>query len=110
MSRDNLINPSEPPTAPGFVRRLFDALEGVLNGRSRNQGSVTLAANVTTTVVDNPLFESHQTPVFVPLTANAAAEIGAGGLYVSARTRGQFTITHANAATTDRTFEYVFVG
>lgn len=110
MSRNNLISPADKPDEPGFVWKLFDMLEGLLNGRSRNQLSVTLTANQATTVVDHPLFESHQTPVFVPLTANAAAEIGAGGMYVSARANKQFTITHANNAQTDRDFECIFIG
>lgn len=110
MSRENLLNPDEDTNTVSFTRRLFDAIEDLLNGRSRNHGSVTLEANAASTVVDNPLFESHQTVVFSPLTANAAAEVGAGGMYVSARTSGQFTITHANNAGTDRDFEYTFTG
>jgi hypothetical protein len=110
VNRENPINPAEAYDTPGFKRRLFEVLELLLNGRTRNQGSITLDASVTTTAVDNPNFESHQTVVFSPLTANAAAEIGAGGMYVSSRTTGQFTITHANNAQTDRNFEYVFVG
>lgn len=110
MSRDNLISPSDRTDEPGFVSRLFDALEGVLKGRTRNIGEVTLVENDTETVVDNPLFESHQVPVFTALTADAAAEIAAGGFYVSARANKQFTITHANDASTSRTFGYTFTG
>jgi len=108
MSRDNLISPADRLEDPGFISRLFDALEGALKGRTRNQGTLTLTANVTTTVVDNPLYESHQTIVLMPTTANAATAIAT--TYVSARTAKQFTLTHANTATTDRIFEYVFVG
>ncbi len=77
---------------------------------SRNIGAVTLTDSSSTTVVDDPLFESQQVPVFTPLTANAATEVGAGGMYVSARVNKQFTITHANNAETDRDFEYIIVG
>ena len=110
MSRDNLIRPTDTEKTPGFFSRLRDQFENLLNGKSRNVGSVTLTENTTTTAVDDPNFESHQTVVFSPLTANAAAEIGAGGMYVSARTNKQFTITHANNAQTDRDFEYIIVG
>ena len=91
-----------------FIRFLNKQLEGILNGRTRNQGSVTLTQSATTTVVNDPLFESHQTPVFTPLTATAAAEFGS--LYVSSRGNGTFTITHSNTADTDKTLEYIFIG
>lgn len=110
MSRENLINPVDDIEQPGFFVRLFETLEGVLNGRTRNTGSVTLADSSATTVVNDPLFESQQVPLFTALTANAAAEVGAGGMYVSSRGNKTFTITHANNAQTDRDFEYIIVG
>jgi hypothetical protein len=45
-----------------------------------------------------------------PRTAHAAAELAAGGCYVSAVGSGSFTLTHANNAQTDRTFSYVCLG
>ena len=73
--------------------------------------SVTLTANVTTTTItgatDGYFYEDCQ-PVFTPITANAAAALG--GLYVSARSKTSITLTHANTATTDRTFLYFIVG
>lgn len=104
-SRLNLIRPDD-----GGDTRLFDQIEGLLNGQSRNVGTVTLTASAASTAVDDARFQSSQVPVFVPLTANAAAEYGAGTMYVSARTAKQFTITHANNAQVDRTFGYIFAG
>jgi hypothetical protein len=46
--------------------------------------------------------------IWAPTTANAAGAMT--NLYLSARDRGSFTLTHANAATTDRTFLYVRLG
>lgn len=108
MSRQSLISPSEQQADFRFFRRLFDSVEMLFNGRSRNQGSFTLTAGGTTTTVKHPLFESHQTLTWMPTTANAAGAMT--NLYVSARTKGQFTLTHSNTATVDRTFEYIFVG
>jgi hypothetical protein len=87
---------------------------GDLNARVNRQrvvsvGSVTLTAGGTTTVVSNLGASAQTYPFFVPLTANAAAEIGAGTMYVSARTKWEFTITHANNAQVDRTFGYQLV-
>jgi hypothetical protein len=53
-------------------------------------------------------FESAMVPVFVPLTAHAATELAT--MYVSARTQGGFTLTHANNAQVDRTFAYLRLG
>jgi hypothetical protein len=85
-----------------------------LNARVNRQrvvsvGSVTLTAGATTTVVPNLAASAQTYPFFVPLTANAAAEIGGGTMYVSSRGFRTFTITHANAVSTDRTFGYQLV-
>jgi hypothetical protein len=85
-----------------------------LNSRINRQrvvsvGSVTLTAGGTTTVVSNLGASSQTVPFFTPTTPNASAEIGAGTMYVSARTKWEFTITHANNAQVDRTFFYMLV-
>jgi hypothetical protein len=102
-SRLNLLRPNE-----GGDTRLFDQTEGLLNGQSRNRGSVTLTANAASTAVNDARFQSAQTVVLSPMTANAAAALAT--TYVSARTAKQFTLTHANNAQVDKTFEYIFVG
>jgi hypothetical protein len=87
---------------------LTDAINSLIDGRSNATGTVTLTANATTTVVEDNKFQSDMIPVLSPMTANAAAALGT--TYVSARTKGSFTLTHANAATTDRSFGYVRFG
>jgi len=108
VSRENLLRQRESRFDDKFTKRLFDQIEALLHGRANNKGAITLTANVATTTVNNAAFESAMIPVFTPLTANAAAEMD--GMYISARTNGQFTITHANDANTDKSFEYIFVG
>jgi hypothetical protein len=86
-----------------------DLTQRINRQRVLSVGTVTLTAGATTTAVPN-LAASAQTHVFfTPLTANAAAELGAGGMYVSSRAFRTYTITHANAGSTDRTFSYVLV-
>ncbi len=71
-------------------------------------GLVTLAANAASTVVTDPRVTATSIITFSPKTANASAEIGAGGMYVSAQVAGTgFTITHANNAQADRSFSYI---
>jgi hypothetical protein len=89
---------------PQDLRQRVDSRE-----RTMFAGDVTLTANAATTVVSVLAMAASAHVFFSPRTANAAAEIGAGTMYVSARSKWSFTITHANNAQTDRTFSYQIV-
>jgi hypothetical protein len=90
--------------------RFAQAINELWQGRSNAVGRVTLTANDTTTVVAAENCGDESEVFLFPRTANAAAEIGAGTIYVSAVGNGTFTLTHANNAQTDRTFGYVAIG
>ena len=90
--------------------RAAGVLQGLMRGKLNSLGDVTLTASSATTVVADPLAGPDSVILWMPTTANAAAEIGAGGMYVSSRGDGTFTITHANNAQNDRTFRYVVFG
>lgn len=83
---------------------------GALDGRTNNVNNITLTENVATTVVTDARVGADSVILFMPKTANAAAEVGAGTMYVSSRGKETFTITHANNAQTDRDFEYAIIG
>ena len=89
---------------------LAGALNDLAAGRLNNGGEVTLTANAASTTVQRLGVAAGDMIVFSPLTANAAAEIGNGTMFVAAAniTKNQFVITHANNAQTDRTFRYAF--
>jgi hypothetical protein len=93
-------------------RKLADSINKLAKGRIDAYGTVTLLANQTTTTVttSDAGVSVKSTIVLTPRTANAAAEIGAGTLYVSAKGNGSFTITHANNAQTDRTYDFAWIG
>lgn len=84
---------------------LATAVNELLKGRANNTGEVTLRENQTTTTVEDNLFNSDMVPLLIPITATAAAALAT--TYLSARANGQFTLTHANTGSTDRTFRYV---
>lgn len=86
------------------------SIQQLAEGRSNATGSVTLTANVTTTTVTAPTCGAGSVPLLIPLTLNAAAEIGNGTLFISAVASKSFTITHANNGQTDRTFGWVAIG
>ena len=110
--------PLEFPEASGWCKRIAVVVNQIMQGRTNNYGSVTLTANAASTVVTLPkgLLTVNSTILFEPTTANAAAEIGAGTMYESARaprattTTSTFTLTHANNAQVDRTFRYAIIG
>jgi hypothetical protein len=83
-----------------------------ISGKANNKGEVTLAANAASTTVTDPRISYFSTIVFEPLTANAAAELYGGTMYVTEANhgKGSFVITHANDANADKTFRYIILG
>lgn len=86
--------------------RIVRGIRDLFEGRSNACGSFSLAENQSSTVVTAPNCGTGSHVFLQATTANAAAEVGAGTIYVSAVGPGQFTVTHANSATSDRTFSY----
>jgi uncharacterized secreted protein with C-terminal beta-propeller domain len=73
---------------------------------------LTLTANVAATTLNWKGLSPQSVVVFDPKTANAAAELYGGTLYVLTANRGNdvWTVTHANNAQTDRTFQVAIIG
>jgi hypothetical protein len=92
------------------VRRLVDVINRMLQGRLNVTLPVTLAVSATTTTVIDSRINAFCAVVFTPLTADAAAEIGNGTIYVSAQQNGQLTLTHASNTQADRNFTLAFIG
>ena len=92
------------------LKKINLAIQQLAAGRSNATGTVTLRTGAATTVVNDNNCSAGSTPLLTPITANAAAEIGNGTLYVSAVANGSFTITHANSATSGRIFLYALQG
>lgn len=79
-------------------------------GRSNAVGEVTLDANATTTTVSAVNCGADSSVHLFPQTANAANDFGLMYVDPDDVTQGQFIITHANNARTDRTFWFVCLG
>ncbi len=84
------------------------AMDGKLNAR----GTVTLTASQATTTLLDRRIGSDSVILPMPTTANAAAEVGAGGFFQTYPnvTAGQMTLNHANNAQSDREFAYALLG
>ena len=86
------------------LTRIIEIIQQLIEGRSNGAGQVTLRAGQTTTTVTSLVIAADSLPQLTPTTANAAAALAT--TYISAVAQGSFTLTHANAATLDRTFNW----
>lgn len=91
-----------------WLKEVAIVVNNIFKGKIQCTGQVTLTANTTTTTVSNPNCSEYSVAHLSPLTANASSVFTS--TYVSAYTEGQFTITHTNLASTDRTFRYTLFG
>lgn len=94
--------------AGGTPRQIADAVNGLIRGRSRAVVPITLAPGATETIVTAATAPNIAEGAYVflaPVTANAAAAL-ATTFAVVERVSGvlRIRVTHANAASTDRTF------
>lgn len=92
------------------IARIVQALRELVEGRHNASGRFILTPGVTTTVVAHPNCSLTCEPQFSARTANAAAEIGNGTIWISAIEQGGFTVRHANNAQADREFGYTVTG
>ena len=94
----------EPKELDAFFRNLCREINKTA------PGSCTLDANEATTTVTDTGVLSTSVILLFPTSANAAADVAAGNVYVSAKTTGtSFVITHPNNANADKTFDYVIL-
>lgn len=93
-----------------FERDVERVVSNLLRGKLNATLDVTLTPSASSTVIIDERFSEQCAVEFDPLTANAASEKAAGTLWVSARTAGQITVSHANNAQTDRSFRLIIIG
>lgn len=86
------------------------AIEQLAQGRVNCTGTVTLAANVTSTTVSAPTVASGCVILLAPQTADAAAALGTTYITAANISSGSFTVTHASASSVDRTFGWAAFG
>ncbi len=89
-------------------RQIAEVVNRTVDGKLNSTGSVTLTASAASTAVSEDRAGPDSVILFMPTTANAAAEMD--GMFVSSRGKQTFTITHANNSQSDRTFKYVVIG
>jgi len=91
-------------------RQVAQVVNNVLDGKLNSTGEFTCTASAASTDVTDYRAGKNSVILLMPTTANASAEVGAGTIYISARNKQSFTVTHANNTQTDRTFGYIVIG
>lgn len=120
MSYPNM--PKYLPNANEWLTLTEPVVNGLMQGKMNNYGTVTLTAGAASTTVTETRgkISNNSVILFMPLTANAAAEIGAGTMYITTANLSPlgadgtgnnptFTITHANNAQVDRDYRYIII-
>ena len=95
------------------LKKIILSLQQLAAGRSNAVGTVTLTPNAATTVVaptQSGMISPNSNVILTATTANAAAELASGAMYVSTVAKDTFTITHTNSATMGRTFMWSILG
>jgi len=95
-----------------WLRLTAETVNGLMEGRHNGHGTVTLATSSATTTLADRRISANTKILLMPTTANAATEVGAGGLYFTYpnTTKGVATLNHVNSSTVGRTFSYVLAG
>tara|TARA_R100000808_G_C2150583_1_gene159375 strand:- start:2693 stop:3034 length:342 start_codon:yes stop_codon:yes gene_type:complete len=104
--------PIDLPDGDMHRRQIAISVNQMLTGKSNNVIDLTLTASAASTTITDARIGINTALLFMPTTANASAEIGAGTIYVSQsnRVNGSVAVTHANNSQTDRTFKVILVG
>jgi uncharacterized secreted protein with C-terminal beta-propeller domain len=91
---------------------MWEAVQQMRRGKMDIVTELTLTANVATSTLTWKGLSPQSVVVFDPKTANAAAELYGGTMYVLTADRGNdaWTVTHANNAQTDRVFQVAIIG
>lgn len=89
---------------------LADRINQILKGKINSVSDCTLVASTVLTTLTDARIGANSFINFMPQTADAAAELKSGNMYVSSRGKGTANITHTSTATTDRAFTYAVLG
>lgn len=89
-------------------REISERVNRLNQGKFNAVTTLTLTANAASTTLTDTRIGALTWIGLMPTTANAAAALAT--TYVSARANGSATITHANDANVDKTFNVLLIG
>ena len=100
--------PLSIPDQGQHLRLVSTSLNNTINGKLNSTGTITLAANATTTTLTDARIGGNSVIIFMPTTANGRTALNS--LHISARSSGTATLTHANSTNTDQNLSYCVIG
>lgn len=104
------VNRRRLPPQTQDERQTALVINQVLDGKLNCVGTFTATAGAATTAISDFRCGLDSVILLMPITANAALEIGNGTIYVSATAKQSFTVNHANNSQSDRSFRYILIG
>ena len=109
LGREGVVeqNPAKLVATPKLPKKLprvptIEEMNAVLD--------VTLTVSAASTTINDPRIGGGSAIQLMPLSANAAAEIGNGTIWFAAPGSQSVVINHANNAQADRTFRMAIIG
>lgn len=96
------------PPFGGDQRSVAEIVNGIMDGKTNNTGTVMLAQSAATTTLTDARIGNESVILFTPTSSHAAQEMA--HLFISAQTAGSATITHRNTGHNDLSFQYIVVG
>jgi hypothetical protein len=96
------------PPFGGDQRAVAEIVNGIMDGKTNNTGTLTLRSSNTTTTLTDARIGPQSVIIMTPMSSNAAKEFGT--CFISARTNGSATITHQNTGHADLDYTYIIVG
>ena len=96
------------PPFGGDQRAVAEIVNGIMNGKTNNTGTITLNSSSTSTTLTDARISAESVIIMTPMSLNAAKEFGT--CYISARTNGSATISHQNTGHADLNYTYIVVG
>jgi len=97
------------PAFGGDQRQVAEIVRGVMDGKTNNTGSITLAVGgATTTTLSDRRIGADSVIMFVP--ASAAANADSARIYASNQGQGTATVNHVANSTASKTYKYVVIG
>jgi hypothetical protein len=89
------------------ITKIVKAIIALQQGHISVAGTFTLTTSATSTTVPAPTCSTSSTVLLSPTTADAANDMATTNVVAGA---GQFVVTHANNARSNRTFNFVVLG
>jgi hypothetical protein len=97
------------PAFGGDQRAVAEVVRGVMDGKTNNTGSITLAVGgATTTAMTDRRIGPDSVIVFVP--ASTAANADSSRIYTSAQGQGTATVNHVANISANKTYRYAVIG